>query len=192
MAQCDLFSVGMNSTTGCTENFSGITSVIYIGIPTEANVQYKVDASTSGDVDNFFTPESFDKLEVIGVRIKAQSGKVDSTNNQNGGGFNSVLTCLVADDMDKMSTLARVLNNRHDWAAFTSDGNGNMYVCYAPGFDMKFELSGTTGDTTDSDHGDTLTITASPMKFPRAKWNGHVDAASSEGKYQLVKGAVSA
>lgn len=183
---CDLIPVAM-ATTECKENFSGLPSQLYFGIPERENVAYESDASEEAET-NFFTPDSFDGLDVVGVRVKAQTAKIDSTNTPNGGGFSTVLSSLIADDMDAAAVLARTLNNRNDWAAFAEDGNGNMFVAYAPGYAMRFEHSGTTGDAVDSDHGDTNTVTAAPMKYPRTKWAGHAVADSSHpGHFTLTK-----
>ena len=75
-----------------------------------------------------------------------------------------------------MSHVARVLNNRN-FGAMVSDGMGKYYVLYSPDFDSVFELSSDTGDTPDSDHGHTLTITCSPMIYPLTKWAGTLTMA---------------
>lgn len=188
---CDLLTVAMGLDAKCEEQFAGMPDYIYIGIPVASKVAYQHEIQVENTEEtNYFTDASFDELSVIGVGIKTESGEHTYKSNGANAGFETVISGLVEDDLDRMAVLERTLNNRHDWAAFFPDGNGNMFVCYAPGYKNKFEVSGTSGKERDSEKGDTITITASPMKYGRCKWHGHVKETTDGSKvtYQLVSG----
>lgn len=155
------------SSENCKETFSGVGSVIYL-VNTE-NVDAQWDLSEVSSMDNYVTTiQAFllgSGYEAVEVHIKPKSGKVTSSNNPNGGGFTNVFTGVVANNMKRMSELARSLNNTNDWGAIIPCSNGAYYI-YDKDFGVEFQLESDTGDTPDSDHGHTLTITCDPMLYP--------------------------
>ena len=181
---CDkLIHVGRVSATNntCTENFSGVGSKLYIFFPEDFDT---TGAPQIDDKSNMYTAASFKFTEGKGayeVALKPKSGKVTSTSNPNGGGFSNVLTGVVAKDMDKMSWMGRIMNNRN-FGAMISDGAGKYIVLYSPDFDVEFSMESDTGDTPDSDHGHTITITCSPMLYPLMKWEGTLTVATTEAE----------
>lgn len=175
---CSMKNVG-NDSKNCLESFSGLSTDVYVFteeqlVAADANVTYADDKAE-------FDKASFSGVEVTRIKLKVDTGKVDHSNNPNGGGFNNVFTGLVADDMETMSFISRVMNNRNDWGMLVPDGNGKMYVIYAPGRALKFEETGTTGDTADSDHGHTITVTAGPCLYPLVKWDGSIKKTGADG-----------
>ena len=168
---CDFMNV--LSGTSCAENFSGVGMTLYIFNAKDL----AADPDYSEDLAGF-TPESFAFKEGKGayrVILKRQSGKVTSTSTPNGGGFVNTFTGVVASNMDKMSLLARTLNNNPEWGAMVGcgqdkDGKAQYYVIYDPTFGISFNMESDTGDTPESDHGHTITISAGPMIYPMAKW----------------------
>ena len=169
------------SAQNCQENYSGIGTSVYIfsgddlaAVSPAANPAYEEDKAE-------YTKASFDGVALHRIVIKSQSGKITHSNNPNGGGFNNIFTGLVANDMENMSLMARPMNNLNNWGLLVPDGSGKMYVIYAKDFDLKFEMSGDTGDTPDSDHGHTLTVTAGPCRYPFVKWDGKVTESTTSG-----------
>lgn len=179
---CDkLIHVGKVSATNkiCGENFSGVGSKLYIFFPEDLNSTPTVD-----DKSNTYTASSFAWKEGTGayeIALKPKSGKVTSTSNPNGGGYSNVLTGVVAKDMDKMSWVGRIMNCRN-FGAMIADGSGKMIVLYSPDYDVEFSMESDTGDTPDSDHGHTVTITCSPMNYPLMKWEGAPTVAETEAE----------
>ena len=164
---CNFINVGSVGEK-CKENFSGVGSSILIFTQDdieEASLEPQYSETTAG-----FTPESFVGLKVCTIKMKSKSGKVSATSNPNAGGFSNVYTGVVANDMDTMSAVSRVMNNRTDWGALIPAGNGSFYVLYDKDFDIDFSMESDTGDAPDSDHGHTVTITQSPMLYPLPKW----------------------
>lgn len=184
---CDkLIHVGRVSATDktCGENFSGVASKLYIFFPEDLEGTPTVD-----DQSNTYTASSFKWKENTGayeIALKPKSGKVTSTSNSNGGGFSNVITGVVAKDMDKMSWVARIMNCRN-FGAMIGDGSNNMYVLYSPNFDVEFSMESDTGDTPDSDHGHTITITCSPMNYALMKWPGTPTVATTEATTNFGK-----
>ena len=158
-----------NSALNCTESFSGVG--------TKAYVAFIEDLETPGvwsDDLAGFTPDSFTFKSGKGfyeIDIKKKSGKVTSESNPQGGGFNNVLTFVVNNNMDEMAYILRTINNV-DTMWLISDGKDAYYAMYDPQFAPEVTSSGDTGDTPDSDRGFTMTITASPARYPMAKWKG--------------------
>lgn len=176
-ANCQFINVG--AVSECTENYSGIGTSVYVF---SGDALAEVEASPEyEDGKAEYTDYSFHNVTVNRIVIKSQSGKITHTSNPNAGGFLNIFTGIVANDMEKMSLMARTMNNLTNWGLLVPDGGGKMYVIYAKDFDLKFELSGDTGDTPDSDHGHTLTVTAGPCRYPFVKWNGHI--LESNGKF---------
>lgn len=175
---CSFIDVG-GTAQSCQENYSGIGTSVYI-FSGEA-----LDAAsltpTYDESKAEYTAASFDGLTVNRIVIKSQSGKVTYTSNPNAGGFNNIFTGVVANDMEKMSLMERTMNNLTNWGLLVPDGSGKMYVIYAKDFDLQFSAEGDTGDTPDSDHGHTLTVTAGPCRYPFVKWDGSVTASTSGG-----------
>lgn len=177
---CDkLIHVGRVSATDktCGENFSGVASKLYIFFPEDLESTPVVD-----DKSNTYATSSFVWKEGTGafeIALKPKSGKATSTSNPNGGGFSNVVTGVVAKDMDKMSWVARIMNCRN-FGAMIGDGSGKMIVLYSPSYDVEFSMESDTGDTPDSDHGHTITITCSPMNYPLMKWDGSPTVAETE------------
>lgn len=170
---CNLKNVG-SSAVSCKENFSGVGTKLFLFLPEDLQAVPTYDEEKAEYTEASFTfKEGKGAYEVI---LKPKSGKVTSSSNANGGGFSNVFTGIVAKSMDEMSHIARVLNNRN-FGAMVSDGSGKYYVLYSPDFDNEFSLESDTGDTPDSDHGHTLTITCSPMLYPLTKWAGTLTMA---------------
>jgi len=184
---CQFVNVG-GSSQNCQENYSGIGTSIYIF---SSDNLATVDASPEYEDDlPEYTQASFHGVKLHRIVIKSQSGKVTHSNNPNAGGFNNIFTGLVANDMENMSLMGRTMNNLNNWGLLVPDGSGKMYVIYAKDFDLKFEMSGDTGDTPDSDHGHTLTVTAGPCRYPFVKWNGHVEEENGHFYAYLNPGGI--
>ena len=159
------------SGTSCEENFSGVGMTLYIFKKTdlEAEPKYADDKAGFTDATDFKFKNGAGAYKIT---LKRQSGKVTSTSTPNGGGFVNTFTGVVASNMDQMSLLARTLNNNPDWGAMVGAGSGEYYVLYDPTFGVSFNLESDSGDTPESDHGHTITISAGPMLYPMAKWTG--------------------
>lgn len=173
VAACTLRHVGA-SATKCTENYSGVGTSVYVFFPDDLTAQPTYSEEFAG-----FDKSSFAFTEGTGfweIKTKKKSGKVTFESNAQGGGFNNVLTFVVNNDMETMAFIARVINNR-DTGWMVQDGSGKFYVLYDPVFSPEVSMSGDTGDTPDSDHGITVTVTASPMRYGFAKWDGVIKLA---------------
>lgn len=183
---CKLLNV-KKTAANCQENFSGVGTRVYVALADKL-----VDGSVvwsdefAGFAASSFSTESFVKegegTSVVNgfyaIDIKQKSGKVTSESNPQGGGFNNVFTGVVNSNMDRFAYIARTINNV-DTVWLISDGSKDgYYVIYDPQFAPEFALSADTGDTPDSDRGFTLTVTASPSRYPLAKWHGTVPMAS--------------
>lgn len=170
------------SGTSCTENFSGVGMTLYLFKKSDLKtpeLQYSEDIA-GYDTTAFEFNEGAGAYEVT---LKRQSGKVTSTSTPNGGGFVNTFTGVVAANMDQMSLLARTLNNNPEWGAMVGcgqdkDGASMYYVIYDPTFGISFNMESDTGDTPESDHGHTITISAGPMVYPMAKWTGALTVKS--------------
>lgn len=174
---CDKL-VNVKAGTECVENFSGVGSKLYLFLPELMGDGF---TPTISDEKAEYEASSFDftlDTNIWEVHLKSKSGKITSTSNPNGGGFSNVFTGVVAKNMHDMSFLARILNNKN-FGALVADGSGNYYVLYSPDFETEFSLESDTGDTPDSDHGHTLTITCSPMLYPLTKWAGTIKSATA-------------
>jgi hypothetical protein len=183
---CKLLNV-KKTAANCQENFSGVGTRVYVALADKL-----VDGSVvwsdefAGFAASSFSTESFVKegegTSVVNgfyaIDIKQKSGKVTSESNPQGGGFNNVFTGVVNSNMDRFAFIARTINNV-DTVWLISDGSDDgYYVIYDPQFAPEFALSADTGDTPDSDRGFTLTVTASPSRYPLAKWHGVVPTAT--------------
>lgn len=167
----------VTSGTSCTENFSGVGMTLFIFKASDLAAVPEYAEDKAGFTDN--TDFKFNDGEgAYKITLKRQSGKVTSTSTPNGGGFVNTFTGVVAAEMDKMSLLARTLNNSNEWGAMVGDGKGGYYVLYDPTFGISFSMESDTGDTPESDHGHTITITAGPMLYPLAKWTGSLTVKS--------------
>lgn len=170
---CNFIKIG-SSNTSCKESFSGVGSTIYAFTKSDLD-----DANLKpaySDLAAEYVATSFAGLKVAPIMVKAQTGQVTATNNPDGGGFQTVYTGRVANDVYDLAAMARVMNNRADWGLLVPTGKTNeqglrtYYVIYDPSFDTLFELSYDTGNTPDSDHGHTLTVTCGPMLYPAPTW----------------------
>lgn len=173
---CDFMNVV--SGDACTENFSGVGMTLYIFKTADLTSAPEYDDALAG-----FSADSFAFTSGKGaykITLKRQSGKVTSTSTPDGGGFVNTFTGVVSANMDKMSLLARALNNSNEWGAMIGDGKGGFYVLYDPTFGISFSMESDTGDAPDSDHGHTITIAAGPMLYPLAKWTGTITEATAE------------
>ena len=186
----------MDVTSGasCTENFSGVGMTLYVFNANDLEVAPDYNEEGGEDGVPGYTTASFDLKKGAGayhINLKRQSGKVTSTSTPDGGGFVNTFTGVVAANMEKMSLLARTLNNSNEWGAMIGDGKGGYYVLYDPTFGISFTIEGDTGDTPESDHGFTITIAAGPMLYPLAKWKGSLPIKSDGGetKDDTVPGA---
>lgn len=171
---CKLINV-KNKITDCEENFSGVGSRIYFFICDDLKTMPK-----RSETEAAFTPDSFKELngKLIAVDIKEQSGQVTSESTPDGGGFSNVCTFTVAKNMEKYAFDLRTLNNVK-FGAFCPDGTGGYYVFYSVMGSATMTNSGDTGNTYDSDHGHTTTLTAAPMYYPMMKWNPVDDQAKA-------------
>ena len=169
------------SGTSCTENFSGVGKTLYIFKTSDLLNDPEYNEGSTEDKTPGFTSASFSFNDGAGaykIALKRQSGKVTATSTPSGGGFTNTFTGVIAANMDQMSFLARALNNSEDWGAMIGDGMGGYYVLYDPTFGISFSMESDTGDTPESDHGHTITISAGPMKYPLAKWTGSLTVKS--------------
>lgn len=176
VASCTLKNVG-NSAAKCTENYSGVGTSVYVFFPEDLTAEPAYSEELAG-----FDKSSFTFKEGAGaweIKIKKKSGKVTFESNPQGGGFNNVLTFVVNNDMETMAFISRTINNR-DTGWMVADGTGKYYVLYDPVFFPDVSMSGDTGDTPDSDHGITVTVTASPMRYGFAKWEGVITLATDK------------
>lgn len=175
MGACKFIHV--NAASECKENYSGVGNHLYLfQLDSEQRAAVAYDEKSAS-----FVAASFEGVEMHEIIVKPKTGHVDATSNPDGGGFSNVYEGRVAQNMDKMSLLSRAMNNSSDWGALVSTGRKDeYYVLFDPNFDVEFALSAATGDAPDSDHGHTLTITASPMQYPLCKWSGAITLASDE------------
>lgn len=150
----------------CSENFSGTGSRVYFFL--NPDLKNKPKMSEDGAT---FTADSFADLrgKLYAVDIKEQSSKVTSSLNANGGGFSNVLSFTVAKNMNDYAFDLRTLS-LIKFGAFVADGKGGYYVLYSNFGSCTLENSADTGDTFDSDHGHTTTLTAAPMNYPLMRW----------------------
>lgn len=164
-------------TKECEENFSGVGSRIFLFLMSDlADVEDETTHVVTpkwarSETKAEFTPESFKSLQgkLFAIDIKEQSGKVTSESTPNGGGFSNVLAFTVAKAMAAYAFDLRTLNNVK-FGAFISDGKGGYYAFVSVFDSCQISNSGDTGDTFDSDHGHTTTITAAPMYYPFMRW----------------------
>ncbi|MGN0091270.1 MAG: hypothetical protein ACI36Z_10020 [Alloprevotella sp.] len=168
MPACKFINVG-SATAECKENFSGVANTLYLFLIDDLTAAPEYD-----ETKNEFTESSFTFKEgkgAVEILMKPKSGKVTASNNAGAGGFSCVYTGVVNKDMDRMAFLNRVANNAQNFGAMVSDGTGKYYVLYTE-YGIEFADEFDSGDTPDSDHGHTITITASPMLYGPAKWAG--------------------
>ena len=166
-----------NTSQNCSESFSGVGTRVYVALIEDLETPGVWSEEFAG-----FEPDSFTFKAGKGfyeLDIKKKSGKVTFESNPQGGGFNNVLTFVMNNNMDQMAYILRTINNV-DTCWLVSDGKGGFYALYDPEFAPEVTSSGDTGDTPDSDRGITMTVTASPARYPFAKWNGTPTIASSE------------
>lgn len=172
-----------NTASNCTESFSGVGTKAYVAFIEDLETPGVWSDEPIGDSEaGGFTPDSFTFKEGKGfyeIDIKKKSGRVNSESNPQGGGFNNVLTFVVNNNMDKMAYILRTINNV-DTMWLISDGKDGFYAMYDPQFAPEVTSSGDTGDTPDSDRGFTITVTASPARYPMAKWIGTPTIAPSD------------
>lgn len=163
---CTLSSV-ISNLDECKENFSGVGSRMYFFLVNDLKGTPKYSEDEPA-----FTEDSFTSLygKLVAVDIKEQSGQVTSESTPDGGGFSNVCTFTVAKNMEKYAHNLRTLNNQK-FGAFCPDGNGGYYAFYSVMGSATMTNSGDTGNTFDSDHGHTTTLTAAPMYYPMMKWN---------------------
>lgn len=175
---CKLLNV-KKTATNCQENFSGVGTRVYVALAESLKPgSVKWSDQFAGFAASSFAAESFDGGGFYAIDIKQKSGKITSESNPQGGGFNNVFTGVVNSNMDRFAFIARTINNV-DTVWLISDGSDDgYYVIYDPQFAPEFALSADTGDTPDSDRGFTLTVTASPSRYPLAKWHGVVPTAT--------------
>lgn len=173
MAVCNLKNVGSGAVS-CGENFAGVGSRLFLFLPEDLEGTPTYDEEKAEyTADSFTFKTGKGAYEVF---LKPKSGKVTCSSNPNAGGFSNVFTGVVAKALDDMSHLLRTMNNRN-FGAMVSDGLGKYYVLYSPDFDNELSVEFDSGDTPDSDHGFTVTITCSPMLYPATKWSGTLTMA---------------
>jgi hypothetical protein len=175
---CKLLNV-KKTAANCQENFSGVGTRVYVALADSLKPgSVKWSDQFAGFASSSFAADSFEDGGFYAIDIKQKSGKITSESNPQGGGFNNVFTGVVNSNMDRFAFIARTINNV-DTVWLISDGSKDgYYVIYDPQFAPEFALSADTGDTPDSDRGFTLTVTASPSRYPLAKWHGTVPMAS--------------
>ena len=176
---CKLLNV-KKTAANCQENFSGVGTRVYVALADSlVDGAVKWSDKFAGFAASSFSAESFkDGAGFYAIDLKQKSGKVTSESNPQGGGFNNVFTGVVNSNMDRFAYIARTINNV-DTVWLISDGSDDgYYVIYDPQFAPEFAMSADTGDTPDSDRGFTLTVTASPSRYPLAKWHGVVPTAT--------------
>ena len=175
---CKLLNV-KKTAANCQENFSGVGTRVYVALADSLKPgSVKWSDQFAGFAASSFAAESFEGGGFYAIDIKQKSGKITSESNPQGGGFNNVFTGVVNSNMDRFAFIARTINNV-DTVWLISDGSDDGYhVIYDPQFAPEFALSADTGDTPDSDRGFTLTVTASPSRYPLAKWHGVVPTAT--------------
>ena len=183
---CNFISV--KSSANCSENFSGVGSKFYVfsgDSITEAEWNGVVSKRNLSDYETAVAT-AVNSQTCYEVDIKPKTGKVTATANPNGGGFSNVFTAVVANNMNDMTELARSLNNDTDWGILVPAGAGQYYVLYDKSFGIEFGMESDSGDTPDSDHGHTVTITCSPMIYAMPKLSGITPNTSAVGQTPSV------
>lgn len=163
---CTLKNV-ISKLSECEENFSGVGSRMYFFLVNDLK-----GTPQRAEDEAAFTEDSFSSLvgKLYAVDIKEQSGQVTTESTPDGGGFSNVCVFTVAKNMDKYAHNLRTLNNQK-FGAFCPDGKGGYYAFYSVMGSATLSNSGDSGNTFDSDHGHTTTLTAAPMYYPFMKWN---------------------
>ncbi len=186
---CNFIAVGANKN--CTENFSGVGSTVYVF--TKDDVEKKnLKPAFANDGTNRWKEDAFSGLPVVPIKVKAHTGQVTATSMADGGGFSNVYTGRIANDMDNMSAVARIMNNRPDWGILVPTGKLNdegkkeYIVLYDEEYDIEFSMESTTGDAVDSDHGHTVTITQAPMLYSLPKWYGDIEIKETKQTDAIV------
>lgn len=166
--------IHVRSSANCSENFSGVGAKFWVFSGekiSEEQWNTVVSQKNLADYSNYVA-SAVNNQKCVVVDIKPKSGKVTATANSNGGGFSNVFTAVVANNMNDMTELARSLNNDTDWGILVPAGAGQYYVLYDKSFGIEFGMESDSGDTPDSDHGHTVTITCSPMIYAMPKISG--------------------
>lgn len=165
---CNFRNVKVDGSN-CKSDFAGVGDSVFF---------FKVSdlASMPSDDDfdedtNCYAADTFASLEghLYRVDIKQDSGKVESQKSDNGDGYTHTGTFVVEKNIDQFSVMAHSLG-LVEFGAFIPDNSGKYHVVFNPHKRVKFGNSFTTGDTFDSEHGHTVTITSAPMEYPTVKW----------------------
>lgn len=166
---CNFKNVKVDGSN-CKSDFAGVgDSVFFFKVsdlsPLPDNEDFDADT-------NFYAADAFASIEgkLYRVDIKQDSGKVESQKSENGDGYTATGTFVVEKNIDDFAVMAHSLG-LVEFGAFIPDNKGNYYVVFNPHKRVKFGNNFTSGDTFDSEHGHTVTITSAPMEFPVVKWN---------------------
>lgn len=166
---CNFKNVKVDGSN-CESDFAGVGDSVFFF---KASDLSSIPTNEDFDEDsNCYAAETFASLEgkLYRVDIKQNSGKVETSKSENGDGYTHTGTFVVEKNLDKFAVLARALG-LVDFGAFISDNKGKYHVLYNPYKRTQFGNSFTTGDTFDSEHGHTVTLTSAPMEFPSVKWS---------------------
>ncbi len=170
MGACTFINVRGIDT--CKEDFSGVGSRFYIFDGSDISSE-DWDLKAVNNIEGFegVIRSAINGKKLYEVNIKPKSGKVTATSTPNGGGFSNVFTGVIAKNMQKMSELARSLNNSNDWGIIVPAGGGQYYVLYDKDYGIEFQMESDSGDAADSDHGHTVTMTCGPMLYAMPKFS---------------------
>ena len=164
--------IQVNTGTSCTSDFAGTGNYMFL-----ARLGEKLRASIVEDEAknraSFADAEELAKAKFYKVGLKKKVNKIDYKNNPNGRGFMSTANTQVDKDLDNWSANAKIMNNTGDWVVLIPTGKKNeFYFLGSAAYDNEVEIAGTTGDSPESDKGDTLTITSGPHEWEYLKIEG--------------------
>ncbi len=161
MANCPtLFSILAEDE--CLENLAGLGEVAYIGLKSDLKNPMAASDNT------YATPEFKDGKGLYKVDLKEESQKVAGESQGKRKGFNLTGTMIFDAVNDKISELARGLNNL-DWFAIFPDPSGDAQILYDPNKKIRIESGGLTSDTgaaASDDRITTVNFVLGPVKYP--------------------------
>lgn len=185
VTQCDLADLAANDA--CTEQFSGISTTIYIGFKSELKAPVEMKASPAAIEDYahlaetpgfvFNTGKKFYKWE-----IATDSGQYTYKSNGQNKGFLQTLQFKVDTQDAQVSQMLRVLNNHKD--AFILFPEGDKYIAmYNKDRNIKIDdggISGDSGTTIESESGVTISVSV-PSIVPKLYYAGTVSTTAASG-----------
>jgi len=153
--------INYNASDECLENLAGLGEIAYVGRRSDLKAPLTL-------TDNVYSGLDFkDGKGLVKFDLKAESQKIDGSNNASRKGYNLTAT-LVFDAVNrKTSLLTRALNNLGDMFIIMPDGD-DIQIMYDPNKKIHADSGGittTTGDTPDSDRITTAALILGPVKY---------------------------